>query len=326
MHLREGANILGLASPVVAVVGPTASGKSALAQELALRLAGEVVGADSMQVYRGMDIGTGKLRPDERKVPHHGIDLCEPDTAYSAALYQSYARECFRDIDSRCKRPVLCGGTGLYVRAALDGYEFPRGAHADNPAREKYMRIAEEEGADALWGMLDARDPESAALIHPNNIRRVVRAFEMLEEGKSYAQHNTQLQTIPQVVPAVFLGLAVEPSVLNARIDRRVDAMVEEGLVDEVAQLLARGFRTHITAPQAIGYKEIVGVLEGGAPLGEAVEKIKTATHRYAKRQRSWFRRDVRIHWLDADSGDIEKLFPQASSVLAKMDVVLEEA
>jgi tRNA dimethylallyltransferase len=305
---------------VIAVLGPTASGKSALAQELALAFGGEVVSADSMQVYKGMDIGTGKLKPSEMRVVHHGIDLCDPDTSYSAALYQTYARTCFQEIDARQKRSVLCGGTNLYVRAALDDYDFPRGEQVDNAIRAHYMRLAEEKGADALWDLLAQKDPQSAALIHPNNVRRVVRAFEMLEENTSYAHVHAHLHEIAQVVPAVFLGLAVEPACLNARIDKRIEAMIEEGLLDEVALLLKQGFREAITAPQAIGYKEIVRFIDGEITLDEACEEMKVATHRYAKRQRSWLRSDARITWLNADSGDIETLFSQAGALLATME------
>ncbi|MCL2826463.1 MAG: tRNA (adenosine(37)-N6)-dimethylallyltransferase MiaA, partial [Eggerthellaceae bacterium] len=182
-----------------------------------------------------------------------------------------------------------------------------------------YTRIAEEQGPEALWDMLHDRDSASAALIHPNNVRRVVRAFEMLEEGSSYAAQLEHLHSIRQVVPAVLVGLAVDPAVLKVRIARRVDGMVAEGLVEEVASLLGQGLRASITAPQAIGYKEIVPYLDGTATLDESVESIKVATNRYAKRQRTWFRSDPRIHWLDADSGDSEELLYRALELLGKI-------
>lgn len=305
-----------LHTPVVCVVGPTASGKTDLAQKLALALDGEVVSADSMQIYRGMDIGTGKLPVSERLAPHHGFDLVDPGEPFSAALFQDYARACFRDIDARGRRAVLCGGTGFYVRAAVDGYDFPKGEQVGNPVRERYMRLAEEEGAEALWRALEERDPASAHIIPPADVKRVVRAFELLEEGASYAEQRAKLATIPQVVPAVFVGLAVDPEVLRARIDARVDAMVEAGLVEEVRGLLAQGFREGVTAPQAIGYKEIVEALDGTISLDEAIVRIKTATHRYAKRQRTWFRKDTRIHWIDANAGDTDALTEAALRVL----------
>ena len=303
------------AAPVICIVGPTASGKSELAQRLAVALDGEIVSADSMQIYRGMDIGTGKVLPSERRVPHFGLDLVDPGAPYSAALFQPYARACFADIRSRGHVPFLVGGTGLYVRAAIDDYRFPEGEQVDNPVREHYTRIAEEQGSDVLWRLLEQRDPASAAVIHPHNVRRVVRAFELLEEGKSYAAQKEALQHIAPYEPAVFIGLAVDADLLRARIDRRVDAMVEEGLVDEVTTLLQEGFREGLTAGQAIGYKEIVAALDGQCTLAEAIDAIKLATRRYAKRQRTWFRKDTRIRWIDAN-GDEDAMTAAALDVL----------
>lgn len=307
-----------LSAPVICVVGPTAAGKSAVAQLLARALDGEVVSADSMQVYRGMDIGTGKVPASARLVPHHGLDLVDPGEPYSAALFQSYARACFRDIDARGKRIVLCGGTGLYVRAAVDGYEFPQGEQVGNPVREHYNRIAREKGPAALWELLRKRDPASAAVLHPNNVKRVVRAFELLEEGTTYAEQLEHLAHIPQVVPACFVGLAVDPALLAERIDARVDGMFAAGLVAEVENLLSLGFRHAATAREAIGYKEVVAALDGASTLAQAAEAIKLATRRYAKRQRTWFRRDGRIAWLNADAADAEALCGQALGVLAE--------
>lgn len=303
-------------SPVICIVGPTASGKSDLAQAVCLRIGGEVVSADSMQVYRGMDIGTGKMPVAHRKVPHHGLDLVDPGEPFSAALFQDYARRCFDDIEGRGKHAVLCGGTGFYVRAAIDDYEFPKGEQVGNPVREKYLAIAEEQGSHALWTLLLETDPSSARVIPENDVKRVVRAFEMLEDGTSYAEQKERLAHIPQRYPAVFIGLSVPPEVLRERIDRRVDAMVAEGLVEEVQGLLEAGFRKGITAPQAIGYKEIVEALDGRISLEEAVESIKVATHRYAKRQRTWFRKDGRIRWIDASDSSLEALEREALEII----------
>lgn len=310
--------VLKLAAPVVCVVGPTASGKTALAQTLALELGGEVVSADSMQVYRGMNIGTGKLPASERLVPHHGFDLVNPGEAYSAALYQTYARECFCDIDARGRRSVLCGGTGFYVRAAVDDYDFPKGEQVDNPVRERCNRIACEEGPQVLWRLLDECDPASAAIIPPADVKRVVRAFELLEEGVSYAAQREKLASLPPFVPAVFIGLAVDPAILRERIDTRVDAMMADGLIEEVERLLDGGFRAGITAPQAIGYKEIVAALEGQTSMEQAVTNIKMATHRYAKRQRTWFRKDKRICWIEADDLDLKALTARALAEIVR--------
>lgn len=307
------------ALPVICIVGPTASGKTDAAQLVAAAIGGEVVSADSMQIYRGMDIGTGKLPAAERIVPHHGFDLVDPGEPYSAALFQSFARDAFAAIAERGKRAVLCGGTGLYVKAAIDAYEFPAGDQVGNPVRERWTAFAGREGAQALWDELNRLDPDSARELHPNNVRRVVRAFELLAEGRSYAEQKRNLASIEAAVPAVQFGLAVTPTVLNERIDARVDAMVEAGLVGEVRGLLDAGFREGVTAPQAIGYKEIVEALEGRCTLDEAIAAIKQATRRYGKRQRTWFRRDERIRWIDADAGNARAM---ADTILAQLETL----
>lgn len=307
------------APPVICIVGPTASGKTDAAQLVAAAIGGEVVSADSMQIYRGMDIGTGKLPAPERIVAHHGFDLVDPGEPYSAALFQSFARDAFVAIAARGKRAVLCGGTGLYVKAAIDAYEFPAGEQVDNPVREQWTAFAAREGAQALWDELNRRDPDSARELHPNNVRRVVRAFELLAEGRSYAEQKRNLASIEAAVPTMQFGLAVTPTVLNERIDARVDAMVEAGLVGEVRGLLDAGFREGVTAPQAIGYKEIVEALEGRCTLDEAIAAIKQATRRYGKRQRTWFRRDERIRWIDADAGDARAV---ADEIMAQLETL----
>lgn len=310
---------LKLEHPVICVVGPTASGKTDLAQEIALELQGEVVSADSMQVYRGMDIGTGKLPVSERKVAHHGFDLVDPGEPFSAALFQTYARDAFTRIDKAHHRCILAGGTGFYVRAAIDDYQFPQGEQVDNPIRDRWNHFAQVHGAQKLWEELREVDPESAEVIPANDIKRLVRAFELLEDGTSYAEQKRKLAEISQCVPAVFIGLAVDPEVLRKRISRRVDAMVSGGLIDEVRELLASGFREGITAPQAIGYKEIVAALDGMCTMDEAIASIKVATCRYAKRQRTWFRKDSRIHWLCADSGDTSALLKSSLALLDRI-------
>ncbi len=296
------------APTVIAVVGPTAVGKSALAEALALELGGEIVSADAMQVYRGMDIGTAKPKAAERVVPHHCIDLVAPGEFYSAARFQHDARGAIADIATRGLVPVLCGGTGLYVRAALDDWSFPRG-EAATPGRARLEALATELGPVPLHALLAERDPEAAARIHPNNVRRVVRALEMLEGGMSYAEQAARFTQRRSVYDAVVLGLTMNRERLYARIDERVDSMLAAGLLDEVRALMARGFREALTATQAIGYKELVRVIENGADPGEATASIKQATRRYAKRQMTWFRADPRILWLD-----VTELSPQQAS------------
>ncbi len=293
---------------VVAILGPTASGKSDLAQLVALELGGEVVSADSMQVYKGMDIGTAKIRPDELLVPHHLIDILEPGQPFSAQLFQQLSRSCFEDISSRGKVPVLCGGTGLYVQSALEDMRFPKGSQTENPVRLKYELLAKEHGSQYVWDILHDIDSQSAALIHPNNVRRTIRALEMHEQGISYASQVDGMKCLPEVVPSIRFGLVRDPKLLAERIERRVDLMFERGLVAEVERLLQGGFRNALTAPQAIGYKEIVAALDGEIEMSEAVDLIKTATRRYAKRQRTWLRRDSRLIPLDADCADKDSL------------------
>ena len=309
-----------LKQPVVCVVGPTASGKSTLAIRLACALDGEVVSADSMQIYRGMDIGTGKVPRGEMLVPHHGIDIVDPGQPFSAALFQEYARAAFYDIDERGKRPILCGGTGFYVRAAIDDYDFPEGEQVDNPIREKYNALARTEGPRALWEVLNGKDEASAALIPENDVKRVVRALELLEQGKSYAEQKAMLARIPQRYDAVFIGLEVEPGELVKRIDKRVDAMFDSGLVAEVSSLIDRGFREGVTAPQAIGYKEVVQALDGSISMYEAREMIKLATRRYAKRQRTWFRKDKRIHWIASEPARLDAMADEALAIVENAD------
>lgn len=284
---------------VIAVVGPTAVGKTAVAEHIAVRHDGEIVSADSMQVYRRMDIGTAKPPADQRRVPYHGIDVVDPGAPFSAALFQDLARNAIDDIHARHKLPVLAGGTGLYVRAALDPWEFPAGEQQANPVRERYERFAEEHGSAALHELLRSRDLDSAALIHPHNTRRVVRALEMLELGESYARQHEGFAVRESIYDARFIGLTMDRELLYTRIDARVDAMMSAGLVGEVEALLDAGFRDALTAQQAIGYKELVPVIEDGSDLDEAVESIKRSSRRYAKRQLTWFRADPRIRWID---------------------------
>lgn len=284
--------------PVIAIVGPTAVGKSALAESVALELGGEIVSADAMQVYRGMDIGTAKPAVSNRRVPHHCIDLVDPGVAYSAALFQRDARAAIGSLLGRGAIPVVCGGTGMYVRAALDDWEFPAGER-ETPRRAELEALADELGADGLHARLSDIDPAAAAQIHPNNVRRVIRALEMAEEGTSYADQARLFATRQSVFDTAFLGLTMERPALYTRIDARVDGMVAAGLLHEVESLIDAGYADALTATQAIGYKELVPVVLEGAPLGTAIEDIKRASRRYAKRQLTWFRADPRVIWLD---------------------------
>lgn len=306
---------------VVAVVGPTGVGKTAVAEEIAARLGGEIVSADSMQVYRGMDVGTAKPPPNERRVPYHCIDIVGPGEPYSAALYQRDARAAIADVALRGRLPVVCGGTGLYVRAALDDMRFPEG-ELDSAERARLDALAAELTPAELHARLAAIDPESAAVIHPNNVRRVVRALEMAEQGTSYAEQLAGFSERQSVYDAVFVGLTMDRELLYERIAARVGAMMAAGLLDEVRRLLAAGYRDALTAAQAIGYKELVPVAEASAPgtedeagLADAVEEIRRATRRYAKRQLTWFRADPRVRWVDITGLDSVRAAAKALAV-----------
>ncbi len=293
---------------VIAVVGPTASGKSAVADELAHRLGSSVVSADAMQVYRGMDIGTAKTPPQERRAPLLCVDLVDPGEAYSVARFAQDAHEAIDALVVQGQTPIVCGGTGLYVRAALENMEFPAGEQVENPIRKRYEQLASELGNDAFHNLLSERDPDSAALIHPNNVRRVVRAFELLEQGSSYAKEHETLHKRTDRRPTLMVGLTLPRELLYERINRRVDQMLEIGLMDEVQRLVENGLANTLTARQAIGYKELLSVIDGTDDLDHAVESIKQATRRYAKRQMTWFKADPRVHWLDAEGRTPDEL------------------
>ena len=300
---------------MIAVVGPTGVGKSDLAEGLAVALGGEIVSADSMQVYRGMDIGTAKPQREDRRAPYHLIDVAEPGAPFSAALYQRLARDAIDEISAAGKQPIVCGGTGLYVRAALDDMRFPSGDQLST-ARGDMERLATEIGADALHERLRAIDPESAALIHPHNVRRTIRALEMAADGVSYAQQAAGFARRAEYYPSTYLGLTMDRTQLYERIDARVDAMLATGLLEEVRRLLLEGFRDALTAQQAIGYKELVLVVEGIAQLDDAVADIKRATRRYAKRQLTWFRADPRVRWIDVTALSAADTVSQALELL----------
>ena len=295
------APLAGPAAPIVAVVGATATGKSDLALDLAERLGGEVVNTDSMQLYRGMDIGTAKLAvADRRGIALHELDVLDVTEDASVAAYQEAARRDFAAITARGHRPVLVGGSGLYVRAALDRLEIPP---TDPGVRSRLEAEAEALGGDVLHARLRAADPHAAATILPGNVRRVVRALEVVElTGRPFSASMPRRELLS---PAVLLGLRVERQVLDERISLRVDRMWEQGLRDETEMLLGRGLRSGVTASRAIGYSQAIAVIDGR--LDEAGARLDTAqaTRRYARRQESWFRPDPRIVWLDALADDL---------------------
>lgn len=288
--------------PVVAVVGPTASGKSRLAVELAKWLNSEVVSADSMQIYQEMTIGTAKITPEEMEgVPHHMIDFLPVTSPFSVADYVSMAKTCLQEIHNRGKIPVLAGGTGLYVRSLLQNLDFSEGDH-DLSLREELTELANREGVEPLMEELRRIDPESAERIEPNNLPRVIRAIELYRTtGKTMTQHLAASRRNPSPYQVCMIGLNYQDrSVLYDRINRRVDEMMAQGLLEEARTLLqGEGGKT---ALQAIGYKELKPYFDGERSLEESVAFMKQATRRYAKRQLTWFRREEKIHWLYPDA------------------------
>ncbi|HEY7173733.1 MAG TPA: tRNA (adenosine(37)-N6)-dimethylallyltransferase MiaA [Micromonosporaceae bacterium] len=285
---------------VVAIVGPTATGKSSLALALADRLGGEIVNADSMQLYRGMDIGTAKLTEGEwHGIPHHVLDVWHVRDTASVAEYQRLARAAIDDVLSRGRVPMLVGGSGLYVRAALEHFEFPG---TDPDLRERLEAELASSGPGALHARLAALDPAAAAKILPSNGRRIVRALEVVElTGAPFAA------ALPDPTPVyenVTIGVDRDTVALDERIAERVRHMVDAGLVDEVRSLVADGLRDGRTASRALGYQQLLAYLDGSYPLDAAIAATIRATRRFVRRQRTWFRRDPRIGWLDAAAND----------------------
>jgi len=288
-------------SPVVAVVGPTATGKSELGLALAERLGGEVVNADAMQLYRGMDIGTAKLSLDQRRgIAHHQLDVLEVREEASVAAYQRHARADIAAIGARGRIAVLVGGSGLYVRAALDRLDIPP---TDRTVRARLEAELADVGIDVLRARLVALDPTAADAIEPRNGRRIVRALEVVElTGRPFS---ASLPAREHVRPTVVVGLVADRSLLDARVDERVRRMWRQGLVDEVRTLVTQGLRDGRTASKALGYSQALAHLDGTMTPAEAQEATATATRRYARRQESWFRADPRIVWLPHDARDL---------------------
>jgi len=284
--------------PVVAVVGPTAAGKTELSLGLAERLPGEVVNTDAMQVYRGMDVGTAKLPPHQRRgVPHHLLDLLEVTEPATVAEFQALARGVVADCRGRGVAPVLVGGSALYTRAVLDRFEFPG---TDPALRASLEAELDEVGSGALHRRLAEVDPVAAASILPGNGRRVVRALEVVTlTGRPFSATLPAQEYVH--LPTVQVGVRIPRDVLDERIERRVRQMWDDGLVDEVRSLVARGLREGRTAPRALGYQQVLAFLDGSGTEQEAFEATVAGTRRFARRQEAWWRRDARITWVDWD-------------------------
>lgn len=303
---------------LICIAGPTASGKTALSVALAQRLGTEIISSDSMQIYRGMDIGTAKPTPAEQAgVPHHMIDIVDPGEPFSVARYVELADACAQDILSRGKTPIVVGGTGLYLDALIEGSVFS-GDETDRAVREKYAQMARKQGNEAVHACLRAVDPDAAERLHPNNLKRVIRALEVYEQtGMTLDAFNRQNKRPEPKYRAIKIGLCPsERETLYERIDRRVDQMLADGLIEEAERLFRSGKLTG-TAAQAIGYKELSDYFSGVCTLAACVEVLKRRTRNYAKRQLTWLRRDETIHWLTYDAGsEFESLVHRSTDYL----------
>lgn len=307
--------------PIVVIVGPTASGKSDTAQIVAENINAEIISADALQVYRKMDIGTGKLPFKDMRVKHHLIGIAEPNTTYSVSRFQRDARQCIFDIQKCNKSVILCGGTGFYVRSVIDDYDYSEASDATKNYRSEIQNITQNMTNREAWDYLNEKDALSANEIEINDRKRVLRALELNFAGQSYFQNKQNLKNISQVIDAIMIGISVDREILANSISRRVDNMLEKGLISEVNELLDEGFRESLTAPNAIGYKEIVDYLDGNISLDRAITDIKTHTRRYAKRQRTWFRADSRIQWVDGNSCNPE-IIAESALKLIKSDTL----
>jgi tRNA dimethylallyltransferase len=292
---------------VLCIVGPTASGKSSLALLVAKSLRGEIISADSRQVYRHLDIGTAKpTKAQRRQVKHHFVDLLDPDEAFSAGDFGRKGRETIDDIFRRKRVPIVVGGSGLYVKSLIDG--FFEGPSADNDVRRQLYKRLQDEGGEALLTELRDMDPVSAARMLPSNTRRIVRALEV-HELTGVPLSKLQDQRIRIDFTALMIGLQWDRKALYDRINKRVDTMLHDGLLDEVRSLLARGYSEATTSLQTVGYQEAIAHLQGKIDYATMVESIKRNTRRYAKRQLTWFRADRRIHWRPiADEKDLPSI------------------
>ena len=306
---------------IICIAGPTASGKTALAVELAKELNGEVISCDSMQIYRGMDIGTAKPSPEEMQgIRHHMLDICDPTEDFSVSRYCELATPILEDIVSRGKTAIIAGGTGLYMDSLMKGNDFapiPATGH-----RERLEAQAQLEGIEPLLETLRAIDPEAAERSQ-GNLRRIVRALEVYyETGETITAHNRRTQAIPPKYSPLWLGLDfTERSELYRRIDLRVEIMLQMGLLEEIKALLASGIPEKATAMQAIGYKEFVDALAGRSSIEAAVAQVQQSSRRYAKRQLTWFRRNENMHWLIRDTGETgEEILQKARQVIWNFD------
>ena len=307
---------------IICIAGPTASGKTALAVELAKAVDGEVVSCDSMQIYKKMDIGTAKPTQEEMAgIPHHMLSVAEPEEDFSVSRYCAMAEPIIADIHRRGKTAIIAGGTGLYMDALIRGNSFA--PYPSTGRRQELEKLAAEDGIEAVIAQLQKVDPESAARLHPSDQKRIIRAMEVyLETGESITEHNRKTQLLPPKYDPVWFALEDENRQdLYDRIDRRVIGMLEAGLIAEIQALLSSGVPEKATSMQAIGYKEFVEALQGQCSMEEATARLQQASRHYAKRQLTWFRRNKAIHWLVRSPGQTtDEILAGARQILSDFD------
>jgi tRNA dimethylallyltransferase len=301
---------------LIVLIGPTAVGKTKLSIELAKKFNGEIISGDSMQIYKGMDIGTAKITREEMEgVPHHLIDIKEPDESFSTAEFQELVRRKISEISSRGKMPMIVGGTGLYIQSVIFDYHFTE-APSDPVFRRSLEEEAETKGQEFVHGKLKEVDPDSASRIHPNNVRRVIRALEIIHCTGKTAGELQENQSPELLYDTALIGLTMDREMLYNRINFRVDLMMEQGLLDEVKYFYENGLKD-CQSIQAIGYKELYDYFDGKVPLEEAIENLKQNSRRYAKRQLTWFRNKMIVEWFDmSESKDAEKKFAEISKFI----------
>jgi len=301
---------------VIVIAGPTASGKTDLAIKLAHEINGEIISADSMQIYRGMDIGTAKPTMEERQgIPHYLIDIVDPDEEYSVAHFQRDAKNCIKEILNRGKVPIVAGGTGLYINSLVYNINFSE-TTADWEYRKQLEEIARDKGPEELHRFLQKVDPVSAEKIHPNNIKRVIRALEVFKTtGKPISQHQLESRTEKPEYEFKIFGLEMDRKILYERINKRVDKMMEMGLYEEVEGLLEK-YSPDLVSLQGIGYKEIISAIKGEYSLEEAVEKIKLNTRHLAKRQITWFKKTENLRWIDTGNTETRAIIKKLADNL----------
>ncbi len=294
--------------PLIVIGGPTASGKTALSIEIAKEYNGEIVSADSMQIYKHLDIGTAKPDMEERGgIIHHMMDIAEPYESFSVAEYVKMAHDVIKNIRKKNKNAILTGGTGLYITSLVNDVDF-REDDSDSELRKELQKLCDEKGIDFLVEMLTKFDPVSAQRLHKNNTRRIIRAIEFYKmTGVPISKHQEETKKKESRYQPCMMAIKWDMEKLYERIEKRVDQMIEAGLEEEVKNLCEKGYTKQLLCMQGIGYKEMIDYLNGYCSLDEAVEKIKTATRHYAKRQMTWFRRDDRINWIDSSQNILEK-------------------